>query len=168
MEPPNPPVPSPGTHARSHSSPAETDHDSEYEKEAHARKDSARTNRGSKATSGHAHDSVISPFSPKSSAPPSPGSSISSQTGRKHSAITKIQETQDRRSHHSHRVSYPQRAHLDPEKADLYDEYDHRRSLNRGLVPDAAAVVYDKSEYHEKGPEDKAWQLLVCRTSACA
>jgi len=168
MEPPNPPVPSPATHARGHSSPAETDHDSEYnEKEAHARKDSARTNRGSKATSGHAHDSVISPFSPKTSAPPSPGSSISSQAGRKHSAITEIQETQDRRSH-SHRVSYPQRAHLDPEKANLYDEYDHRRSLNRGPVPDAAAVVYDKSEYHEKGPEDKTWQLLFYLSGPCA
>jgi hypothetical protein len=169
MEPPNPPVPSPATHARGHSLPAETDHESEYnEKDAHARKDSARTNRGSKSTTAYAHDSVISPFSPKTSAAPSPTSSVSSQTGRKHSNITAIQETQDGRSHQSHRVSYPQRAHLDPEKANLHDEYDYRRSLNRGSVPDVAAVVHDKSEYHEKGPEDKAWQLLVCQSLARA
>jgi hypothetical protein len=28
--------------------------------------------------------------------------------------------------------------------------------------------VYDKSEYHEKGPEDKAWQLLFYLSAPCA
>lgn len=167
MEPRHPPVPSPATHASGHSSPAETDYESEYnEKDAYARKDSARTERGSKSINGYAHDSVISPFSPKASAPPSPSSSISSEAGRKHRAIAEIQETHDRRSHQSHRVSYPPRAHLDPEKAELYDAYDRRS--NRASVPNAAAVVYDKSEYHEKGPEDKAWQLLFYLSGPCA
>lgn len=172
MEPRHPPpVPSPATHAQSqssgHSSPAETDYESEFaekynEKDTSARKDSTRTDRASKASFGHAHDSVISPFSPKASAPPSPSSSISSDVGRKHRSISEIQETHARQSHHNHRVSCPPRAHLgDPEKADLYDAYEHR-SQNRGSVPGTGGVVYDKSEYHEKGPEDKAWQLLVC------
>lgn len=174
MEPRHPPVPSPATHVQSHrsghSSPAETDYESEYaekynEKDTCAREDSTWADRASKASFGHAHDSVISPFSPKASAPPSPSSSISSDVGRKHRSVYKIQETHARQSHNNHRVSYPPRAHLDPEKAGSYDAYEHR-SQNRGSVPDAGAVVYDKSEYHEKGPEDKAWQLLVCVSSA--
>ena len=167
MEPRYPPVPSPATHAQNHSSghssPAETDCESEYnEKDTYLRNDSARTERASKSTYGYAHDSVISPFSPKVSAPPSPSSSISSDVGQKHRFISDIQETHACQSHQSHRVSYPPHAHLDPEKASSYDAYEHH-SQNRASVPDAAAVVY-KSEYHEKGPEDKAWQLLVCIT----
>ena len=164
MEPRHPPAPCSAAHTQSHSSghssPAETDYESEHnEKDTHPRKDSTRTD--SKPTYDRAHDSVISPFSPKASAPPSPSSSISSDVGRRHHSISEIQGTQERTSRQSHRVSYPPRAHLDPEKANSYD-LDHR-SQGRASVPDAAAVVYDKSEYHEKGPEDKAWQLLVCR-----
>jgi hypothetical protein len=29
---------------------------------------------------------------------------------------------------------------------------------------DGDAIVYEKGAYHEKGPEEKAWQLLVCLT----
>ncbi|KAJ4381105.1 hypothetical protein N0V86_003452 [Didymella sp. IMI 355093] len=177
MEPRHPPVPSPATHAHiqtsGHSSRVESNFESEYaekydEKDTYARKDSTRTDRASKASYGHAHDSVISPFSPKASAPPSPSSSISSHVGRKHHSISEIQETHARYSHNSHRVSYPPRAHLgDPEKANSYDAYEHR-SQAHGSIPDAGAVVYDKSEYHEKGPEDKAWQLLFYLSGPCA
>lgn len=163
MEPRHPPALYSAAHTQSHSSghssPAETDYESEYnEKDTYPHKDSRRA--GSKSAYDRAHDSVISPFSPKASAPPSPSSSIPSDVGRKHRSISEIQQTQERTSRQSHRISYPPRAHLDPEKAASYD-HDHR-SQNRASVPDAAAVVYDKSEYHEKGPEDKAWQLLVC------
>ncbi|KAF1925446.1 uncharacterized protein M421DRAFT_423764, partial [Didymella exigua CBS 183.55] len=176
MEPRHPPALSPATHTQRHSSrhpsPAETDYGSEYaekynEKDVHARKDSTRTDGASKASYGHAHDSVISPFSPKASAPPSPSSSISSDVGRKDRTISEIRETLVRQSHNSHRVSHPPRAHLDPEKANSYDAFEHR-SQNRRSVPDAGAVVYDKSEYHEKGPEDKAWQLLFYLSGPCA
>ncbi|KAJ4331935.1 hypothetical protein N0V95_009776 [Ascochyta clinopodiicola] len=172
MEPRNPPVPYSATHAQSPSSgplsPTDTDYncDSEYnDKDACPRKDSARTHRGSQSAPARAHDSVISPFSPTASELPSPSSSISSHAGRKHRSVTEIQETQDRQSR---RVSYPPRAHLDPEKADYYDSPHDHRSLNRASLPDAAAVVYDKSEYHEKGPEDKAWQLLFYLSAPCA
>lgn len=185
MDPRRPPVTSPATHARSHSSgvssPADTDYDyeSEYnEKDAYARKDSARTDGTNSShyaikqpaytnahtptharAHAHAHDSVLSPFSPKASAPPSPSSSICSDAaGRKQRAVADIQEDgYARRSHQSQHISPPARAHLDPEKASAHDAaYEHRASAN-----DVAAVVYDKTEYHEKGPEDKAWQLLV-------
>lgn len=163
MDPRHPPVPSPATHSSGRSLPAETDTESEYaekynEKSTYARKDSTRTDCASKASYSRPHDSVISPFSPKASAPPSPSSSISSEAGRKQRSLSEIQETHARQSRNSHRVSYPPRAHLDPEKANLDDAY----AQNRGSVLGAGAVVYDKSEYHEKGPEDKAWQLLVC------
>lgn len=164
MEPRHPPVPYSAAHAQSHSSghssPAETDYESEYnEKDTYPSKDSTQTDHANKRAAARAHDSVISPFSPKASAPPSPSSSISSDVGRKHRSISEIQEVHDSQNH---RPSYPPRAHLDPEKADYYDSSRNHRSQNRASVPEAAAVVYDKSEYHEKGPEDKAWQLLVC------
>ena len=170
MEPRHPPVPYSATHAQSQSSgqssPGETDCDSEYiEKDTHARKYSTRTDRGSRSTTGRAHDSVISPFSPKTSAPPSPSSSFSGSVGRKHRPVSGIQEVNDC---NSHRVSYPPRAHLDAEKAQYYDSSQDHCSPNRASVPDTAAVVYDKSEYHEKGPEDKTWQLLVRVSLACS
>lgn len=169
MDPRHPPVPSPATHTQSqgsgHSSPADTDYDSECNEKdaygyAYAAKPSARADRASRSTTGHAHDSVISPFSPHASAPNSPGSSISSAAGRNHASQPDILEAHDR---HSHRVSLPPRAHLDPEKAASYDAYEayDARSQHRA-APDA--VVYDKTEYHDQGPEDKAWQLLVCAT----
>lgn len=164
MEPRYPPTPYSATqaqgHSSGHSSPAETDYESEFnEKDTYPRKDSTRTDRAlSKSAAGRAHDSVISPFSPKASAPPSPSSSISSHVGHKHRSESEIQEVHSGRSH---RVSYPPRVYLDPEKADYYDSPNDNRSQDRASVPDAAAVVYDKSEYHEKDPEDKAWQLLV-------
>ncbi|KAF2624191.1 hypothetical protein BU25DRAFT_163034 [Macroventuria anomochaeta] len=172
MESRHPPAPCSATHAQSHSSshssPAETDYECDYnEKDTYPRKDSTRTDCASKSTYGHVHDSVISPFSPKTSAPPSLSSSISSNVGRKHHSVSEIQETHDRESRQSHRVSYPPRAHLeDPEKANSYDlPYEHR-SQNRASVPNA--VVYDKSEYHEKGPEDKTWQLLFYLSAPAA
>ena len=83
------------------------------------------------ATAAADHDSVISPFSPKPSSAPSPSASIASDK----------------------RLSLPPRAHLDPEKAYYAHDSDPTR-----VSPNA---VHDKSEYHEKDPEDKAWQLLV-------
>lgn len=162
MDPRHPPVPSPATHhaqshASGHSSPANTDYydyDSEpNDKDAYASKLSTRDDRASRSTAGRAHDSVLSPFSPHPSAPNSPGSSVSSAARR---APLDIHDAR------SHRVSPPPRAHLDPEKAASYDAYE-ARSPHR---PAPDAVVYDKTEYHDQGPEDKAWQLLVCRTRA--
>lgn len=157
MEPRHPPVPYSATHANSHSSghssPVSADYETEYkEKDAYAHQNTTRTDRGSKSAAGRAHDSVISPFSPRASVPLSPSSSICSSAGRKHPSLSETEKTYDQQSH---RLSYPPRAHLDPEKADFHaSPHNHRHS--------AGAVVYDKSEYHESGPEDKAWQLLVC------
>jgi hypothetical protein len=90
------------------------------------------------------HDSVISvisPFSPKPSSAPSPSASIASDK----------------------RLSLPPRAHLDPEKACYPNDSDSRDPAR----PEPHAV-HDKSEYHEKDPEDKAWQLLFYLSGPCA
>ncbi|KAJ4983779.1 hypothetical protein SVAN01_10699, partial [Stagonosporopsis vannaccii] len=70
----------------------------------------------------------------------------------------------DAHDRHSHRVSLPPRALLDPEKAASHDAYEPR--AHHRAAPDA--VVYDKSEYHDQGPEDKAWQLLFYLSGPCA
>ncbi|KAF9698120.1 hypothetical protein EKO04_003367 [Ascochyta lentis] len=174
MEPRNPPVPYSATRTQSHSSgpwsPADTDYDcdSEYndkDAEYNDKHSCPRNDSTSQSAAARPHDSVISPFSPKASEPPSPSSSISSQAARNHRSVSDIQDTHD---YQSRRLSYPPRAHLDPEKADYYDSPRDHRSQNRASLPDAPAVVYDKSEYHEKGPEDKAWQLLFYLSAPCA
>ena len=113
------------------------------------------------------HDSVISshPLSPKASSPPSPSSSISS--GRKHRSIQEIQQLQQLQQlqlqQHPRHVSYPPRAHLDPEKAqDLASAAPRSQNRASSSNPEVTAVLYDSGEYREKGPEDKAVQLLVC------
>ncbi|KAF2016916.1 hypothetical protein BU24DRAFT_140611 [Aaosphaeria arxii CBS 175.79] len=133
-----------------------TDKDAYY-----ARQANPRSQRGSKSSSARAHDSVIShPFSPKVSAPPSPGSSISS-VGRKHRSIEQIQPVQRPTS-----VTYPPRAYIDPEKA-AAASYGHRSSHRNSSNPDGANAIYDSGEYHEKGPEEKAWQLLLFLSAPC-
>jgi hypothetical protein len=49
-------------------------------------------------------------------------------------------------------IPYPAQAHMDPEKA--------AASPYRG-DPNQTAVLYDSTEYMEKGPEEKPIQLLV-------
>jgi hypothetical protein len=49
-------------------------------------------------------------------------------------------------------LSYPAQAHIDPEKAAARSQRQHA---------DVTTVLYDSSEYHEKGPEEKSAQLLV-------
>lgn len=128
------------------------------EKDAFASQQSYRTDRGSKSSSNRGRDSVIShPFSPKASSPPSPSSSVSS-AGRRHRSIPEIHSAQSVTDIQP--VTYPPQAYLDPEKQ-AYGSSQGRRSQNLPGGPEADAIVYDQGEYHEKGPEEKAWQLLV-------
>ncbi|KAL6710721.1 hypothetical protein ACN47E_007778 [Coniothyrium glycines] len=127
---------------------------------------SSRPDRHSRSSHVHAHDSVISPFSPKDSSPPSPSSSVSS-AGRKHHSIADSRNSRSGVDRHS--IQRPPKAHLDPEKYG-YDSSRGGRSPHRvsGSGPDAEAVVYDQGKYQEKGPEDKAWQLLFFLSGPCA
>lgn len=122
----------------------------------------SRHERGSKSTTGRGHDSVIShPFSPKASSPPSPASSISS-AGRKSRSIPEVRYSSPPRG--SRDITYPPQARIiDPEKAAYSSPSPGRRSPN--VAQDA---VYDQAEYHEKGPEEKAWQLLFFLSGPCA
>jgi hypothetical protein len=131
------------------------------EKEPYQRQQSIRIDRHSKSSLGRGHDSVIShPFSPKASSPPSPCSSISSIGQQRNSTV---QTRFSRPEIEQGNLQYPQQAHLDPEKHG-YSPSPGRTSPNRVSAAelDGDAVIYDKGEYHEKGPEEKAWQLLVC------
>jgi hypothetical protein len=125
-------------------------YDGQYNGEVHdARHQSLHPQRDSRSSHPRSHDSVMSrPFSPKPSNPPSPASSISSVPSRNRGSRQEIQQFP------AENVSYPQQAHLDPEKADASF---HRRDQ------DITTVMYDSSEYMEKGPEEKPIQLLVCR-----
>lgn len=159
-----PPVSSPAAHSqRAHHQPQSTTapfdgYDYEYnEKDANARHESFHTDRGSRSSYGRGHDSVISqPFSPKGSSPPS-RSSISSASQRQYSVPNNLRSTS---TVESEAIKYPPQAYLDPEKHG-YPSY----STNRG-GPEADAIVYDQGKYHERGPEEKAWQLLVCKLYA--
>ncbi|KAF2848770.1 hypothetical protein T440DRAFT_469841 [Plenodomus tracheiphilus IPT5] len=150
-------------HHPSPTHPASNEHDYEYnEKDAYPRQQSVYTERGSRSSYGRGRDSVIShPFSPKPSSSPSPGSSISSidqqhyfATDKRNSSTTEGQN-----------IQYPPRAYLDPEKHG-YGSSQGRNSDHAGLG--AEAVVYDQGKYHEKGPEEKAWQLLFYLSGPCA
>jgi hypothetical protein len=108
------------------------------------------TDRASRSSNVRSHDSVVShPFSPKPSSPPSPTSTVSS-AAPKHRSGDHDNEIQHPPSVN---ISYPAHAHLDPEKAAASP---HRRDSNLTIV------LYDSSEYMEKGPEEKPIQLLVC------
>lgn len=163
MDPQAPPTaPSPATYAhqqhhheqRSAERFSNNDANIYNEEDAHQRQYYARTERGSRGSNARGHDSVIShPFSPKASSPPSPTSSISS-AGRKHRSISEIQQS----PHVS--VAYPPRAYIDPEKG-ISSPRSPRSNRVSSSNPDVAATVYDAGEYIEKGPEEKAVQLLV-------
>jgi hypothetical protein len=162
MDPQHPPVPLSATHANQspqshHSAPV-----AEYvynEKDAYSQHQNIRAERGSKQY-GRGRDSVIShPFSPKQSYPPSPTSSISSVGGRKHYATSEIQPA-SRPISDAQNITCPPRVYLDPEKQS-YDALHEPRSHRNSAVRGASDAVYDQSEYHEKAPEEKAWQLLV-------
>jgi hypothetical protein len=171
MEPQHPPEPVPATHTNHshpppHSSPnaAAGEHEYTYsEKDAYSQQQLFRAERGSKRSSsnGRGRDSVIShPFSPKQSYPPSPSSSISSAGGRKHCSITEIQAAStpidDGQS-----IRRPPQAHLDSEKYGYDSSRGPRSHRNSASARAANDAVYDQGEYHEKAPEEKAWQILV-------
>ncbi|KAL1792762.1 hypothetical protein ACET3X_009269 [Alternaria dauci] len=138
------------------------------EKEQYHPQHSIRPDRHSKSSFGRGHDSVISshPFSPNDSSAPSPGSSISS-IGQQQNPTP---ETRYSRSNIEQRnVQYPQQAHLDPEKHGYGSSHDGP-SPNRASAArlDSEAIIYDKGAFHEKGPEEKAWQLLFWLCGPCA
>jgi hypothetical protein len=176
MDPQHPPVPSAATHAnhttQSHHPAAIAQPDErEYtysEKDVYSQHQSSRAERGSKQSSnyGRGRDSVIShPFSPKQSYPPSPTSSISSVGGRKHYSITEIQPA-SRPISDGQNIRCPPQAHLDPEKQGYDSLHEPRSHRNSASARGANDAVYDQGEYHEKAPEEKAWQLLVSNYSA--
>ena len=166
MESQRPPVPCPATQQQ-HTSPqlplntSPDEYDYTYnEKTPSQRQQSIRAERHSKSSYGRGHDSVIShPFSPKASSPPSPCSSVSSIWRPRHS-IPEIQYSRSEVGQQN--IQHPQQAHLDTEKHG-YSSSRCNRSPNRvsAAGPDGDAIVYDKGEYQEKGPEERAWHLLV-------
>ena len=148
--PPAAPSAHPQTHQRSPDRSRHNETDQYADEEGHQRQYYVRAERGSKSSQTRGHDSVISPrFPPKASSPPSPRSSTSSG-GRKHLSIDQIQHS----PHLS--VSYPPQAHIDPEKATSNPR--SKRGSSNAEIP---VVIYDSGEYLEKGPEEKAIQLLV-------
>jgi hypothetical protein len=165
MEPQHPSAPSPATFAQYHHPQPSPHRNSDNGEYAYSEKDAyeqhqyhGRTQRGSKESSkSRAHDSVIShPLSPKTASLPSPASSISS--GRRHRSIGEVQHLQDE----NNRISYPPRAHLDPEKGTASPHRSPSPTHVSTSIPDVPAVVYDSGEYREKGPEDHPVRLLVC------
>jgi len=107
-------------------------------------------------------DSVIShPFSPNVPSPPSPGTSISSINPRQCLATDKrLSSRPDCQS-----IQYPPRAWIDPEKHG-YGSSQGCHSPRAG--PGVETVVYDQGKYHEKGPEEMPWQLLLFLSGPCA
>ncbi|KAF1828697.1 hypothetical protein BDW02DRAFT_209984 [Decorospora gaudefroyi] len=169
MESQHPPMRGPATYTQ----PPRSSYDCTCsEKEPPQRQQSIHVARGSKSGAGRAHDSVISahPFSPKASSPPSPCSSISSR-GRPHNSVPETRHSHSlsaTRPPQQH-VQHPPQAYLDPEKH-VSRSSQGRRSPNRlsAAVVDGDAIVYDKGQYHEKGPEEKAWHLLLWLCGPCA
>ena len=127
------------------------------EEDASQRQQSARADRHSKS-SGRAHDSVISshPLSPKGSYLPSPCSSINSSNPPHRNSTPEIEQQQQQRH-----IQFPPRAYIDPEKQDYTYSHTHRSPNRASAGPEEDAIFYDKGAYHEKGPEEKAWHLLV-------
>jgi hypothetical protein len=181
MEPQLPPAPcspSPAHHSQPQHHPqlrlsnpaAYADYHHVYsEKDNHSHHHSIRSDRLSKSSCRRAHDSVIShPFSPKPSSPPSPSSNSSISSIGHHPNSTNSHRYSsshpDRQS-----ISYPPQAHLDPEKHAEAISQAHRLSNRLSALPSGAdAIVYDKGAYQEKGPEEKAWQLLLWLCGPCA
>ncbi|KAH7090397.1 hypothetical protein FB567DRAFT_589793 [Paraphoma chrysanthemicola] len=174
MEPQHPPAPYSATYAHQSQQPnqppthpANSEYECTYnEKDSYPQLQSSRTERGSKASSGRAHDSVIShPFSPKQSYPPSPTSSISSAGGQQQKSNLEIQYSSPNESQN---LRYPPQAHLDPEKQGYESSQGHRAHRHSGSGRGANDAVYDQGEYHESAPEEKAWQLLFFLSGPCA
>ncbi|KAF1852086.1 uncharacterized protein K460DRAFT_273520 [Cucurbitaria berberidis CBS 394.84] len=164
MEPQRSPLPYSATYyyypPSPNTSPDEYDH-VYNEKDAYERQQTIRAWPATKSKSSNRRprDSVISP---KASSPPSPSNSSVSSAGRRHSSTPEIHYSppviQDRN------IAIPPQAHLDPEKRG-------RLSPNRlasGTDVEADAVVYNQGEFHEKGPEEKTWQLLLYLSGPCA
>jgi hypothetical protein len=152
-QPSAPAAPATSAYQQPHCQPS--DHQEEYnEKDEQCHQHHVpKVERASKAScSSRARDSVIShPLSPKPrTTPPSPASSVHRSEIQHHSKAVNDE------------LSFPPRAHLDPEKAGA-GASPHRQPPSRVSAsnPDVTAVVYDSGEYHEKGPEDKPVQLLV-------
>jgi len=176
MESQRPPAPCSATspqqsqpqHQLSTNSPSDEYNYAYNEKEPYQRQHSIRIDRHSKSSFGRGHDSVISshPFSPKASSAPSPCSSISS-IGPQRNSTPEIRYS--RSDIEQRNIPYPQQAHLDPEKHG-YGSSRGGRSPNHASATglDGDAIVYDKGAYHEKGPEEKAWQLLFWLCAPCA
>jgi hypothetical protein len=115
--------------------------------------------RGSKSSYGRGRDSVISPFSPKPSHPPSPTGSVSSAGSRRHHTRPEIHHAAPSKERN---LQYPPQAHLDPEKhASAHSHPLSPRDSATAAHASTNAVVHDQGEYHEKAVEEKAWQLLV-------
>ncbi|KAF2190880.1 hypothetical protein K469DRAFT_558844 [Zopfia rhizophila CBS 207.26] len=168
MNPQPPPTVSPASHSyqqqqydqqRSHESSPNDPNDEYSEKDAYQRNQNQnlRLNPGN----GRSHDSVIShPFSPKASSPPSPSSSISA--ARHDRSAPEIQQSPPAN------VSYPPKAHIDPEKQAFSPQSPRSPARVSSSNPDVTAILYDSGEYNEKGPEDKAVQLLLYLSGPCA
>lgn len=109
-----------------------------------SRPQSIHTNPYSKSSRHCGRDSVLShPFSP------SPTTSTTDH---------RLPSHPDR-----HSIPYPPPAWIDEEK--------HACGVSHGFhasQPGVEAVVYDQGQYHEKGPEEKAWQLLLFLSGPCA
>lgn len=162
MEPQQPPSahPRPTRLPQSPNSPRdETDHDfASDDKTAHHGHQSLRTEHASKPGHACGHDSVISqPWSPHNSGPPSLRNSVSS-AGQRQCSVSETRLAPD--ALRVQTVPYPSQAHLDPEKNGYYS-LQSPRTPTRVSVSRSGLVVYDHTEYQEKGPEDKAWQVLV-------
>lgn len=172
MDPQHPPVPLSATHHSQQpeqpSPNAAPEESYTYnEKDAYTQQQSTRAERGSKQSSKYGRDSVIShPFSPKQSDPPSPSSSISSVDQQKHNSLTEIHPSIA--SNEGRNIKFPPQAHLDPEKQNYGSSQGRRSHRNSGSVRVTDDAVYDQGEYHEKAPEEKAWQLLFFLSGPCA
>jgi hypothetical protein len=170
MEPQRPPVPLPATpthHQQPYQQSASATLDNTYnEKDAYPRQQSLHIERAGRSSYDRGRDSVIShPFSPKTTYPPSPTSSISSAGGQRHSSLPEIQcsTTVDQSPRQSPRR--PPQVHLDPEKSGDGSSHGYR-SPHRHSSTGPNAAVYNQGEYHEKEIEEKVWQLLVSDFSA--
>lgn len=161
-------------HHRLSSPSANSDHDYTYqynEKDSHHyhQHSSVHSDRLSRSSNRRPHDSVIShPFSPKPSSPPSPSSNSSiSSVGHHRNSSNAYRYSSEQIERQS--LSYPPRAHIDPEKHAEALAHGYRVSNRLSAVPSGGdAIVYDKGAFQEKGPEEKALQLLVRKKSHIA
>ncbi|EDU48564.1 hypothetical protein PtrSN002B_000832 [Pyrenophora tritici-repentis] len=179
MESQPPPVPRSATSTWTQQSPsqhptppsaAHDDYSYAYnEKDAYQRQQHAWTDRHSRS-SYRAHDSVISshPLSPKGSSLPSPCSSINSTRGPHRNSKPEFHYSASDIEQQQHQIQFPPRAYIDPEKQAHRYSHSHPSPNRASAGPEDDAIVYDKGAYHEKGPEEKAWQLLFWLCGPCA